>query len=136
MPIATGFENNFDITSTAFTTTQGVPYDLGSVMHYGARAFSRNRQPTIVPVDPSVSLNSLGQRNGLSDSDVQHVNSLYCGGACECSVLGTGVAKLPSLTCESDHSLHSTLCKIYMQCYTGRVICMVSKTEVAIPCQA
>ena len=61
-------------------TTQGIPYDLGSVMHYSAFAFSRNRQPTIEPVNPSVQLSSLGQRNGFSPSDIQHVNTLYCGG--------------------------------------------------------
>ena len=75
-----GQENNFEITSSAFVTTQGIPYDLGSVMHYSAFAFSRNRQPTIEPVNPSVQLSSLGQRNGFSPSDIQHVNTLYCGG--------------------------------------------------------
>jgi astacin len=79
----TGTENNFEITPDTFVTTQGIPYDLGSVMHYGAFAFSRNRQPTIEPVNPNVALNSLGQRNGFSSSDIDHVNTLYCGGACK-----------------------------------------------------
>ena len=79
-----GQENNFEITSSAFVTTQGVPYDLGSVMHYSAYAFSRNGQPTIVPVNPNVQLSSLGQRNGFSQSDIQHVNTLYCGGGKHC----------------------------------------------------
>ena len=61
-------------------TTQSVPYDLGSIMHYGARAFSSNRQFTIVPVDPNVSPNDLGQRRELSDRDLQHIQALYCGG--------------------------------------------------------
>ncbi len=59
-------------------TTQGVPYDIRSVMHYGAYAFSRNREPTIQPVDPSVSLRQLGQRSGFSALDLEHVNTLYC----------------------------------------------------------
>ena len=78
-----GLESNFEITSTAFVTTQGVPYDTGSIMHYGAFAFSRNRQPTIEPVNRNIPLNSLGQRNGFSPSDIQHVNTLYCGGGCK-----------------------------------------------------
>ena len=49
-------------------------------MHYSARAFSRNGQPTIVPVDNSVSLNDLGQRQGLTNLDLQHVATLYCAG--------------------------------------------------------
>ncbi len=59
-------------------TTQGVPYDIGSIMHYGAFAFSRNREPTIQPRDSSVSLDQLGQRSGFSSRDLQHVNTLYC----------------------------------------------------------
>ena len=74
-----GVESNFETTSTAFVTTQGVPYDIRSIMHYGAYAFSRNRQPTIVPVDSGISLSSLGQRNGFTAMDIQHVNTLYCG---------------------------------------------------------
>ena len=61
-------------------TTQGVPYDTRSIMHYGAFAFSRNREPTIEPVNTRISLNELGQRDGFTNSDIQHVNTLYCGG--------------------------------------------------------
>ncbi len=75
-----GTESNFDITNPSFVTTQGVSYDLGSIMHYRSRAFSRNGQPTILPIDSSVSESSLGQRNGLSARDLQHVMTLYCGG--------------------------------------------------------
>ena len=73
-------ESNFDKTSESFVTTQGVPYDYGSVMHYGAFDFSRNGQPTILPLDGNVALSDLGQRQGFSPSDVTHVNVLYCGG--------------------------------------------------------
>ncbi len=41
-----GVENNFNIVSRSFVTTQGVPYDISSVMHYGAFAFTRNGQHT------------------------------------------------------------------------------------------
>ena len=75
-----GRENNFEITNPAFVTTQSVPYDLRSIMHYGARAFSSNGQLTIDPVDPNVSPNDLGQRRELSDRDLQHIQALYCGG--------------------------------------------------------
>ena len=60
-----GFESNFEKVSSAYATTQGVPYDYGSVMHYGAYSFSRNGQPTIEPVQSSgVDLDDLGQRDG------------------------------------------------------------------------
>lgn len=75
-----GTENNFEITNPAFVTTQSVLYDLRSIMHYGARAFSNNGQFTIVPVDPNVSPNELGQRTMLTNRDIQHIEALYCGG--------------------------------------------------------
>ena len=76
----TGMESNFDITRSDFVTTQGINYDLMSIMHYGAFDFSRNRQPTIEPIDANVPLSRLGQRDGFTQSDIQHVNALYCGG--------------------------------------------------------
>ncbi|MEO6120627.1 MAG: Dot/Icm T4SS effector Zinc-dependent metalloprotease LegP [Acidimicrobiales bacterium] len=53
-------------------------YDYGSIMHYPRKAFSKNNQDTIVPVDASA---SVGQRNGLSPGDIAGVAALYpsCG---------------------------------------------------------
>ena len=76
--LSLGVESNFEKVSSAFSTTQGVPYDYSSVMHYGAYAFSRNGYPTIQPTDPGISLDTLGQRTGLSTFDLEHVNVLYC----------------------------------------------------------
>ena len=75
-----GRQSQFQITDLSRATYQGIPYDIGSIMHYGARAFSRNGQATILPVDTSFPLNRIGQRNGLSASDIQHVRTLYCSG--------------------------------------------------------
>ncbi|KAB7503817.1 Zinc metalloproteinase nas-15, partial [Armadillidium nasatum] len=45
-----------------------VPYDLGSIMHYGSNAFAKNRtKPTII----SNNGEEIGQRYGLSE-DVQN----------------------------------------------------------------
>lgn len=50
------------------------PYDYGSIMHYGSTAFSRNGQPTIVPLRSGV---TIGQRSGLSAGDVGAVRAMY-----------------------------------------------------------
>ena len=49
---------------------QGLKYDIGSVMHYHAYAFAQNKsEPTIIPKNGMVK--SIGQRNKLSDLDIQ-----------------------------------------------------------------
>lgn len=44
-----GTENNFDKYEASTITDFGVEYDYGSVMHYGAYAFSKNGEITIEP---------------------------------------------------------------------------------------
>jgi hypothetical protein len=48
-------------------------YDFGSIMHYDRFAFSKNNEPTIETLNGE----SIGQRNGLSDGDVQAINFMY-----------------------------------------------------------
>ncbi|XP_031425700.1 low choriolytic enzyme-like [Clupea harengus] len=57
------------------TNNLGTPYDYGSVMQYGRYAFSRNRQPTIVPIpDPNA---VIGKASEMSRFDIMRVNRLY-----------------------------------------------------------
>lgn len=48
-------------------------YDYGSVMHYSAKAFSKNGLDTIVTANGQ----SIGQRNGLSPGDIAAIAALY-----------------------------------------------------------
>lgn len=48
-------------------------YDFGSIMHYGARAFSSNNQDTIVALGGQ----AIGQRTGLSPGDIATIRALY-----------------------------------------------------------
>lgn len=59
-------------------------YDYGSIMHYGATAFSKNGNPTIVvKVPPGTSSTVIGQRDGLSTKDKNALNSMYQPGPCK-----------------------------------------------------
>lgn len=49
-------------------------YDYSSIMHYGAFAFSKNGQKTIIPLVDGV---EIGQRNGLSDKDIAAIKTMY-----------------------------------------------------------
>lgn len=69
--IQTGKESNFDKLNT---DNLGVEYDYNSIMHYGVKDFSANGKDTITPLVPSA---SVGQRFGMSESDVLKINKLY-----------------------------------------------------------
>ena len=76
--ILAGKEYNFDKLTTSQVDTLGVRYDYGSVMHYSKYSFSKNGNPTIMPKSPPTA--DIGQRDGLSDSDVLRIRKLYgCG---------------------------------------------------------
>merc|ERR550519_549641 len=72
--IQSGAEHNFDKYSEGYISGFGHDYDYGSVMHYSAYAFSANGEKTIVTTDPNA---SIGQRNGLSDTDLGKLMNMY-----------------------------------------------------------
>lgn len=65
---------NFNKYNRGTIDSLGTPYDYGSVMHYGGRAFSKNGRPTIVAKRTGV---TLGQRRGISAIDARQMNLLY-----------------------------------------------------------
>ncbi|XP_033976381.1 meprin A subunit beta-like [Trematomus bernacchii] len=71
-----GREHNFDKQSNETTTTQGVPYDYWSVMHYGKDAFSNGNGSTIIIKDPKFQ-DVIGQRLEVSPKDALELNLLY-----------------------------------------------------------
>ena len=60
--------------------TLGIPYDYGSVMHYGSTAFSSDGiSKTLLTKDPKFQY-TIGQREMLSFLDIQIINEAYCKG--------------------------------------------------------
>ncbi|XP_035009318.1 high choriolytic enzyme 1 isoform X1 [Hippoglossus stenolepis] len=76
-----GMEHNF---RKIQTRNLGTPYDYNSIMHYSRYAFSRNREPTIIPIpDSNV---AIGRASQMSPTDIIRVNRLY-----QCTVSRPGV---------------------------------------------
>lgn len=77
--ILPGHEANF---RRVFNESLGLPYDAGSVMHYGPKGFCADcSRPTITAREGVEGAENMGQRINLSLKDVARVNRLYkCSG--------------------------------------------------------
>lgn len=74
--VEAGKEHNFD--RHVSDATDYSTYNYGSIMHYGATAFSKNGLPTIVvKTQPGSATPTIGQRNAPSSGDVRAINSIY-----------------------------------------------------------
>ncbi|XP_059048894.1 uncharacterized protein LOC131844117 [Achroia grisella] len=69
--IKPGYKKYFEIRTD--DTLQSIPYDYASVLHYPPRAFSKNGKVTIL-TESGV---KLGQREGLSETDVEKIGLIY-----------------------------------------------------------
>ncbi|XP_036440034.1 low choriolytic enzyme-like [Colossoma macropomum] len=68
-----GMEGNF---KKVDTNNLGTAYDYGSVMHYERDAFTKNGQPTMIPIpNPDV---EIGLATEMNANDILRVNKLYC----------------------------------------------------------
>ena len=68
----------FDFAEQATTTTQGVPYDYMSVMHFSKMQFSSNGNPTLEPkANKQIHVGGLVRPSTL---DYFHIVLLYCEG--------------------------------------------------------
>ncbi|XP_059369045.1 meprin A subunit beta-like isoform X1 [Carassius carassius] len=74
--IEEGKEQNFNSYDETVSSSLGVPYDYGSVMHYSKTSFSKGSEPTIVTKIPEF-LDVIGQHMEFSDSDLIKLNRLY-----------------------------------------------------------
>ncbi|XP_072173069.1 uncharacterized protein, partial [Diadema setosum] len=117
-----GIVSNFiKLTQDEVITT--VPYDIGSLMHYGSTAFANNSDlPTITTLDPFEMAN-MGQRNGLSFKDVKLANLIYkCAENCS-----------SDLTCENDGYLNERCECVCPEEYTGTT-CQTESSDYTEPC--
>uniref|UniRef100_A0A0N5CAM4 Metalloendopeptidase n=1 Tax=Strongyloides papillosus TaxID=174720 RepID=A0A0N5CAM4_STREA len=79
--IIAGKESNFAGNVPGYVSEYGIPYDFGSVMHYGRFSFSKNGNQTIVAFNNGFN-KVMGQRNKLSFNDIKLINFKYCNSSC------------------------------------------------------
>ncbi|XP_057698256.1 low choriolytic enzyme-like [Corythoichthys intestinalis] len=70
--VQSGMEHNF---RKIATLNQGTPYDYNSVMQSHKYAFSKNNQPTMLPI-PNSNV-SFGNAQKMSRNDIERLNKLY-----------------------------------------------------------
>ncbi|XP_069105547.1 zinc metalloproteinase dpy-31-like [Argopecten irradians] len=96
--------------------SNGIPYDVGSVMHYGSTAFSKAGNPTVVARKSNLQ-RALGQRHGLSFYDIKLANLVYCSDCCNNSQLAqpckNGGYQDPKICtrCRCPEGLSGTFCE-------------------------
>ncbi|EGT43212.1 CBN-NAS-33 protein [Caenorhabditis brenneri] len=77
-----GLEGQFDKRSWSEVNEYSLPYDYGSVMHYGPKSFSRSSTlNTVEPVDAAF-INTIGNRVEPSFLDLKLLNTAFCSNMC------------------------------------------------------
>ncbi len=95
--IEPGKEHNFEKKGASLTEVG--PYDYGSIMHYPAKAFSKNGLPTIgVKIPPGTSSTQLGNNNGLSSGDIASINGMYPSKSCGVAGSGSNISLFAPIT--------------------------------------
>ncbi|VDK48582.1 unnamed protein product [Cylicostephanus goldi] len=69
--------NNFNSVGTSQAETFGLPYDTGSVMHYGPFGFASDPYTPTIRTLERIQQNTIGQRIGPSFLDFQAINAAY-----------------------------------------------------------
>uniref|UniRef100_A0A0N4Z4N3 Metalloendopeptidase n=1 Tax=Parastrongyloides trichosuri TaxID=131310 RepID=A0A0N4Z4N3_PARTI len=73
--------DDFQLLNASNVYSYGIDYDLGSLLHYGPIAYSKQRQPTIEARLPPYN-KMIGQKEKLSFNDIKLLNIHYCYNMC------------------------------------------------------
>ncbi|KAL5014513.1 hypothetical protein ScPMuIL_008783 [Solemya velum] len=81
-----GNAGNFQVQSWQNVDNKDIPYDVGSIMHYGSMAYTREGKRTIETRDPLLQ-HTIGQREAMSFYDIKLANLAYCQAICDPKLL-------------------------------------------------
>uniref|UniRef100_A0A0K0EJM0 Zinc metalloproteinase n=1 Tax=Strongyloides stercoralis TaxID=6248 RepID=A0A0K0EJM0_STRER len=76
---------NFLINTKQESDTMNFAYDYGSIMHYGVYSFSKNNQPTMLPID-ILYKKTIGHADKATFSDIKMINQYYCSSVCSYNI--------------------------------------------------
>jgi len=126
--VYSGHHHNFEIRDKD-TTTNGIPYDYYSIMHYDSFAFTQDwNVPSIIPKQAGVELVHSSYKSGYTPLDVQAVRKLYANaGVSRCSGAFTTSKPRPTPvktttpdpnghTCTEKGVYFSKYCNVVHQC--------------------
>ncbi|KAF7635466.1 ZnMc domain-containing protein [Meloidogyne graminicola] len=70
----------FAVSDAAKFTSYGIRYDYGSIMHYASTIATQNfgQKTMTAKINPQTNDPLMGQRNGLSETDVAELKRMYC----------------------------------------------------------
>uniref|UniRef100_A0A914UML9 Metalloendopeptidase n=1 Tax=Plectus sambesii TaxID=2011161 RepID=A0A914UML9_9BILA len=114
--VQAGVEHAFERATSAQMNLYSVPYDYGSLMHYGSNAFAKDQSfPTLIATDPK-HRQTMGQRRAPSFLDVLTMNRHYgCDALCAsyATVCQNGGYKDPNNCnrCKCPASFGGTFCE-------------------------
>ncbi|CEF62982.1 Astacin-like metalloendopeptidase [Strongyloides ratti] len=78
-----GTQSNFEKRTPVTSDNMDMAYDLGSVMHYGSKAFSTDWSSYSIVTKNSIYQQTIGQRRGISYKDAKMINLRYCMDICK-----------------------------------------------------
>ncbi|RUS71254.1 hypothetical protein EGW08_020989 [Elysia chlorotica] len=133
---------NFKMETWGDIDSYGVPYDVGSIMHYGSTSYSKNGEVTLRSKDPLLQ-RSMGQRERMSFYDIKAANMAYCKDVCSTvtfSCLHDGYPDPKDCSrCRCPDGLHGSRCQAAAPsvescggCFPTlqpQVPCLLAKTE-------
>nr|CAD2134180.1 unnamed protein product [Meloidogyne enterolobii] len=94
----------FAVSDATKFTSYGVRYDYGSIMHYSSTIATQNfgQKTMTAKINPQSNDPIMGQRNGLSETDVVELRRMYCMPECKDNNVYCGIWAVSNLCYSQD----------------------------------